>query len=246
MALLMLKQVKETKEYRLKYGMTWEDFCEYVGLKVRNVDLQLQDLEPFRIDFLASFADFMGADISKIKYLGKAISAKIAEFDGHSIVIGEEKIPCIPEHAEEINAVLDRLQEDLRTQKEEAFAQKKAFERVQADTHKTVTKLEKELNRFRRLAEGRNLKPEEEAFQNQMGLARAGFDGYMLTVDPEHIKDLQEETPMTPRMVADYLSTLDYMRKQIIAAFNDAVDLFGSAKIAPEEMDWTPPTPKQK
>jgi transcriptional regulator with XRE-family HTH domain len=247
LTLLMLKQVKETKEYRLEYGMNWEEFCEYVGVKRRTIDEQLQDLEPFRVDFLAAFANFIGTDISKIRYLGKALSAESATFDGKNFQICGETIPFDAEHKDEIEAAIYKLLEDLRTQKEESAAQKKAFERVQADSHKTVTKLEKELNRFKKIAEGRGLKPEEEAFQSQMNHFRAEFDGFMQIVDPEYIKECPEnEIPHTPRMIADYLSTIDYMRKQILAALDTAIDIFGSAAIAPEEMDWTPPPSKNK
>src|SRR3972149_6187230 len=33
--LLVLKQVKDSKDYRNQFGMTWEAFCESVGLKRR-------------------------------------------------------------------------------------------------------------------------------------------------------------------------------------------------------------------
>jgi Sec-independent protein translocase protein TatA len=238
MTLLMLKQVKETKAYRLQYGMNWVDFCEYVGLKVRNVDIQLQDLEPFRMQFLASFADFMGDDISKIKYLGKAISAKIADFDGENIIIGEEKIPCLPEYAGEINAALDNLRELINTQKEEAAAQKKAFQRVQADTHKSMAKLEKELQKARKSSESKGLTLEEDAFLTKMEHARITFDTAIMHVEPTDMFSEDDPAP-TPRMIAAYLSTLDYMRKQIIAAFDTATEYNGSPVISPEKA-WKP------
>jgi hypothetical protein len=237
LTLIMLKQVKETKEYRLKYGMTWVDFCEYVGLKQRNVDLQLEDLEPFRFQFLATFADFMGADISKIKYLGKAISAKIADFDGENIIIGEDKIPCIPERAGEINAILDQLQEELKIQKEETVAQKKAFERVQTDTHKTLTKLEKELDKFKGKAAELGITPDEAQFMKKMEFLKKAFDGYMLQIEQAGMNALAFDADPQPtkRMIAEYLSALSYMKMQILSAYDVAADTYGDPSMLPEE-----------
>ncbi|MFB3926393.1 MAG: hypothetical protein ACE14T_10105 [Syntrophales bacterium] len=242
---VVLYRVKENKSYK-DGGFTWEEFCATAGYDRRRADEIVADIRPIFDRFSAESATSLGLGLNKIRYLGKAVSGGNASFEGDDLLILGERIPFDAEHKDDIEAAIDNLQEENRTIKEEIAAQKKAFERVQADTHKTVTKLEKELNRFKKIAEGRDLKPEEEAFQNQMGLIRSGFDGYMLKVEPEYIKSLQEEekTPMTARMIADYLSTLDYMRKQILAAFDTAMDIFGNAAIAPEEFDWTPPAKK--
>ena len=77
--LLLLKQVKDSKEYRDRLGMTWESFCDSIGLKRRTVDEQLLDLQPFRLEFLAAFRQLSGADMSKIKYLGMAATGGSAE-----------------------------------------------------------------------------------------------------------------------------------------------------------------------
>ena len=45
---------------------------------------------------------------------------------------------------------------------------------------------------------------------------------------------------LTPRMVAAYLTTLDYMRKQLLAAYDTAQDMYGSAAMSPEEA-WHQP-----
>jgi len=235
--LLMLKQVKETREYRLKYGMNWEDFCEYVGVDRRNIDRQLEDLEPFRVDFLGTFAGFMGADISKIKYLGKAIAGNFTQFDGENIIIGEDKIPCIPERAGEINAILDQLQEELKIQKEETVAQKKAFERVQTDTHKTLTKLEKELDKFKGKAAELGITPDEAQFLKKMEFLKKTFDGYTLQIEQAGMNALafNADPQPTKRMIAEYLSALSYMKMQILSAYDVAADTYGDPSMLPEE-----------
>ncbi|MEJ2695581.1 MAG: hypothetical protein P8013_02935 [Candidatus Sulfobium sp.] len=72
--LVMLKQVKDSKDYRDNYGMTWEEFCDSVKVDRRRIDEQLVDLRPFKAEFLADFANFSGVELHKIRYLGQAIS----------------------------------------------------------------------------------------------------------------------------------------------------------------------------
>src|SRR5208337_4605334 len=71
--LLMLKQVKDSKEYRDRFDMSWEKFCEHVGVNKRWVDEQLADLKPFEVEFLEAFLQFSGVPISKFKYLGESV-----------------------------------------------------------------------------------------------------------------------------------------------------------------------------
>jgi len=235
LTLLMLKQVKETKEYRLKYGMTWVEFCDYIGLKWRTVDLQLEDLEPFRIDFLTSFADFMGADISKIKYLGKAISAKLADFDGENIIVGEEKIPCIRERAGEINAVLDQLREDLQKKQDELAAQKKAAERIQSDLHKRINKLEKDAERRKGVLADRDLSDEEAGFIKEMAALRLAFDGLLINANPDNFEELALDRDPSPRIRAAMVSTAYYMRMQILKYYDVVEQTYGDAIMNPEQ-----------
>lgn len=233
--LLMLKQVKEAKEYRLKYGMNWEDFCEYVGLKRRNVDIQLEDLEPFRVEFLAKFATFLGDDISKIKYLGRAKLANFATFDDENIIIGDEKIPCIPERAGEITAILDKLQEETRLQKEDAEAQKKAFDRVQGETHKSLTKLEKELKSYKGFLEDKGINDQEKLFLHKIEFLKKAFDGFLVHLDPENIEELQIDKDPTPRMRAEYIAAVSYMKMQILIAYERAISMQGDCIMTPED-----------
>src|SRR5208337_1998369 len=55
--LLMLKKVKDSKEYRERFGMTWEQFCTHAGLNWRTIDRNLEDLKPFHQEFLQTFVN---------------------------------------------------------------------------------------------------------------------------------------------------------------------------------------------
>jgi len=114
-----LARLKERKGYR-KGGLTWEQFCEAIGEPVRTVDQTLKDLKPLFDQFSAGFAGlpiFTGLSFSKIKYLGKAISANSAEIQDGALVVDGVKVPLLPENAEEIETLIDGLKETHRQEK---------------------------------------------------------------------------------------------------------------------------------
>ncbi|MDR2018537.1 MAG: hypothetical protein LBQ00_06680 [Syntrophobacterales bacterium] len=224
---MILYKVKEDKSYR-KAGLTWAGFCEATGREVRTVDRQLADLKPVFHAYSEQLSYLVKFPPTKIRALGRGLSDQPSDFEGKTI--------------EDALAEVETLKKARKEQDEELAAQKKAHERVQEDTHKTITKLEKELARHEKAAESRGLTSEEDAFLKQMEFLRAGFDGYMLRVDPETINDLrtdEEEAEPTARMIAAYLTTIDYMRKQILTAFDAAVTLYGDPVMCPESA-WHP------
>jgi rubrerythrin len=236
---LFLKKVKESKDYREVYGMTWEQFCEHININRRRADEWLEDIAPLTVEFSALFASFSGYDLNKIKYLAMAKVAESANFTDTSIIYNGEEIPLTPEHKDEIQAVFEDIKDELKKLKEEHELDRRTYERRLDDGRKHNQKLEHVLSQFEKEAERHGLSLEDDAFLKQMELRRQGFDGYMMRVDPSNFVDAKEKGEFSPRMVASYLSTLDYMRKQILAAYDTAIQVYGNPVIAPEKA-WHP------
>ena len=231
MEAVVLHRVKERKSYK-QVGATWAGFCEAVGKNVRTVDLMLQDVRPLFEAFSEHLTEMAKMPFNKIRYLGKTISESGSDFEGKTM--------------EELVVKVETLEAAHKAQAEELEAQKKAHERVQHDTHKTMTKLEKELTRLQKGAAARGLTPPEETFLKTMEQARISIDATMLRLDPDRMVDLfpgDPESPdrpePTPRMVAAYLSTLAYARTQILAAYDTAQDLYSDPTMSPEAA-WQP------
>ena len=238
--LLMLKQVKDAKEYREKFGMTWEQFCDYVGVNRRTIDNILIDLKPFKVEFLAKFANFAGFPINKIKYLEEPILARVAKIEGNEIVYMGERIPFEQEYRDDFQALLETLEENHRILLEEKDANLRTRDRLLKDKEDVIRKQARDLSKYERDAERRGLTPEEDAFIKKMENLRTAFDGfYMLDVDPDRMEELFRDNSPTPRMRSVYLTTLDYMRKQILAAYDTATDRYGNPVMCPEEA-WQP------
>ena len=157
--LLMLKKIKESKEYRDRYHMNWDNFCDYVGVNWRTIDRHLADLKPFNQAFLDSFVNFSGVTFSKIKYLGLSESVTLTE---NAIIFNGETIPADQEHAEEIQALLETLEENHKKEKEETSATLRTKERLLKDKETTLNKMEKEIMRLEKRADKTDLTEEEQ------------------------------------------------------------------------------------
>ncbi len=112
-----LFQVKQSKEYK-KSGRTWEEFCRSVGESERSVDQVLSELSPILQKISAAQAEILGMPLSKIRYLGKSISASGAEITENAIVIAGQPIQIIPENKDEIEAAIDLMKETAEKERQ--------------------------------------------------------------------------------------------------------------------------------
>ena len=231
---VVLFRVKENRSYK-EGGLTWAEFCEASGYEVRTADNIINDLRPILNRFSENVSNLLGIGFNKIRYLGKSLSENVSEISDGALLIQGEKIPLTPEHKDEIEAAIDKLQDDLKKQKEEMAAQKKAHERVQADIHKTVAKLEKELAQERGFFDDKELNDDEAAFVKKVHLLKVAFDGYLITLDPDNIEELQPKREPSVRMRAEYLSALSYMKMEILTIYDIAEGMFGDCIMIPEK-----------
>jgi transcriptional regulator with XRE-family HTH domain len=238
--ILFLKRARESKDYRVAFGMTWEQFCKHVGVSDRTADDWLKDLEPLTAAFSAKFADFSGCDFNKIKYLAKAVSANIAEIRGESLVYQGEEIPLTPEHKDEIQALLEKLEESYKAQLEEKGAVIRTKEKLIQSQGDLIHRQEKTISKFEREAAKQGVTLQEDAFAKKVENLKIGFDGYMLSLDPDRIEELLPKNKPTPRMISAYISALKYMKMQICAAHDAAIESYADPSMVPDD-EWQPP-----
>lgn len=160
--IVTLKQVKESKEYRERFGLTWEDFCEGVGLNYKTIDRQLADLKPFRKEFLDTLSVFAGVDYSKIKYLGMSVSDKMSEIRDGAIIYQGETIPFTPEHADEFQALIEKLEEDYKAQISDKDSELKASNRNKDRLNDEIKKMQRQIDLLEHTVELTDLSPEEQ------------------------------------------------------------------------------------
>jgi len=234
--LMWLKDVKESKLYADLPGIeTWDKFCESLGKSRRLIDEQLLNLQAFGADFLETVSS-LRVGYREMKKLRQLSHDGAVVIDAEAVVIGEERIPLTPDHRDDLQAAIEGLIEQQAAMQGEVEAQKKAFDRVQADTRKSMIKLQQDLDKFTAQAEAKGLTPEEDAFVQKCENARITIDGFLNQFDPS-INPLPDDA--TPRMKAALMHTLAWFKRCIIASYDTAGDLYGDV-----EMDgggWVPP-----
>lgn len=235
---MILYRIKQSKDYQ-KGGLTWVEFCDAIGEPQRTVDRIIEEMKPVYEKFSGNLADLSGYGFNKIRHLGKALSGNLAEIQDGVIVFDGEKIPLTPEYKDEIEAILDQLKDGLKEREDEAKAQKKASDRLQAETHKEIVKLNKQVDKLEGKSKAKELTPEEDAFIQLMENRRKILDGYILQIDPERMEGFNFDAS-TPRMRSALITTLDYARRQITKMYEYAEFNYGDPSMTPEE-GWKQP-----
>ena len=218
---IKLRELKDSGAYK-DLEMTWAATCEASGLSVRTVSDKLAAVRDFKIEFLGRFADFVTPDFNRIKLLGEARVGKIAEITDRAIIYKGQEIELTPDNRATIEAVFQEIDDEV----EEAKAAARAAKRISTDQEKTIHRQEKALARLEKEFKDKDITPEEDAFIKRLANLQVSFDGYLLKVDPGRVLEGMEEEEITPRMRATYLSTLWYMRGQMLAAYGKAEELF--------------------
>ncbi|HPL62958.1 MAG TPA: hypothetical protein PK587_04240 [Syntrophales bacterium] len=234
---MVLYKMKKTKDYK-KTGSTWEQFCEVAGYSRATAERIIEDMQPVVDAFSLNLSVFSGVSLKEIRYLGKTKALTLSGFDEKgNLIIDGETVPATPE---EITAYIDHVRTVQQAQIDEKDADLRAKTKVLKDKEKVINRQARDLARYEKRAEAQGLTPEEDAFQQKMENLRTAFDGfYMCDVDPERMEELFKDNNPTPRMIAAYLTTLDYMRKQILAAHSIATDRYGNPAMCPEDA-WQP------
>lgn len=236
---LVLYRVHKDKTYK-KQGLSWDKFCEAAGYERRTADNIIAEVTPIFESFSENVSVLSGVTLNDIRWLGKNKPENFSGFseNGKELIFGEDKIPATPE---DITAYVNHLKENYTKEKDEHKKSIAANERVLKDKQKLINNYSKEIATLQGKAKEKNLTPEEEGFLTMIEGLRLGFDGYMLKLDPERMEELSKhnDPPPTPRMRAAYLSSLDYMKKQILIAFEVATELYGNAIMCPEAA-WKP------
>jgi hypothetical protein len=232
-SLVQLDKVKKSKGYK---GLgTWQEYCDYVGLDRHSIDQQLLNLNTFGQEFLETVSNF-GVGYREMRKLRQLSADGGFEVTAGTIEIAGESIPLDPEHKEDLQAALERLLDDTESKLS-------VKDRLLRSKDEVIERMDKQLSRLDKKAATKGLSAEEHAFLEQMEQNRIGFDGYMLKADPRAIMAAIDPSLMTPRMRAMVISTIHYMKMQILSAYDTAVENFGDPEMNPELMadfmEWT-------
>lgn len=239
--LVQLAKIKESKVYKdLPNIGTWEEFCNYLGKSRQKVDEDLITLADLGEQFLTTCQQFsLGyRDLRKLRQLTHGGTIQITD---DAIEISGERIPLDAEHKEDLQAAIEKVIEEQATLKDELKAQQKAHVRVQEETHKSMVKLQKDMDRLSRDARAKDLSPEEDAFLQRIENLSTSFQGYLLQI--RGLVDA-EEVPGV-RAKAALVAFLNQARMELNAYHDTAYDRHAAPGMAPEE-EWIPPFERER
>lgn len=222
-SLVWLREVKEQKIYRdIPCVGSWDKFCDSVGMSRRKVDEDLQNLQEFGEDFLATCRQLRVGyhDLRKLRQLTNDGSVQIEE---QSVIIGEETIPLDSDHHEDLQVAIETALEAKNEKLADATTTLKAKERILESKEDVINKQEREIAKHESRAQSKGLEAGEEAFLNELNADQLVIDGILLkySVDPDTLR-----SDLTERMKAGLLESLGYLRHVIIASHEGAKDQF--------------------
>ncbi len=234
--LVWLKQVKELKLYRdLPNVGTWETFCNYTGKSRRMVDEQLQNLDKFGEEFLATLRQF-SLSYKDLRKLRKSVSDGDMIIEGEFVIIGEEKIHLSPDSKDDLEAAFEVLVEERDRKLEESQTRLKVKDRMLVEKERVIQKQENDLSKFTKEIEARDYKPGEKEFIKQMENKQLTITGMFLELDPEKLPE-----DATPIMIAKYIEVLSYFKRAAHAYLDTALENHAQ----PDDIAWQQPDLKK-
>lgn len=152
-ALIWIQQMRDTKLYK-EFG-TWESFCESIGYTRQHIEEQLKNLSAFGEKFTQTVCA-LGVGYRQLRQLRQLTHDGTVIIDGDCLKIENETIPIDQDHAEDLQAAIERIIADRQ------------------QIHQRVDKLEKQ---FKAAVdeEVKGLKTEKKALLNEVERLKA-FD----------------------------------------------------------------------
>lgn len=235
-----LKRIKESKEYKAG-GLTWDAFCNALGMERRTVDRMLDDIRPVIDSFSDKLSGFCGLPFSKIRLLGKQLSDNLSEIKDNCLVYGDESIPLTPDHAEDIQALIERIGEEAKAVKDEAESTIRTKDRLLKGKEDVIKKQEKDLARFEKQVRAKGLTPEEDSLLGKVDELAVVFNGHCLQLETvlDAMREQARHTDPYPNAVAAFITQLDNVRMRVGAYRETVVAELAPPGMLPDE-EWQP------
>jgi hypothetical protein len=107
--LVQLKRIKESKAYKdIPNIGTWDKYCNYLGFSHQNIDKALLNLSALGEKFLLTCEQF-SVGYRQLRQLRQLTHDGSVIIDGDCLTIENESIPIDQDHAEELQAAIERI-----------------------------------------------------------------------------------------------------------------------------------------
>ncbi|HDM8036037.1 TPA: MarR family transcriptional regulator [Vibrio fluvialis clinical-1] len=192
-SLSILKEIKETKQYKLLKGTkfqkqtavgnnfvtlkgTWEEFCQMVGSSKSTIDERLSNLDTFGEQALQSMQSIgmTTKDLRRLRQLPQEELTAIVDGEVIKVQDRDEALEII----EELSAKHRQEKQALQSEVTKLTQDKESNERLLADKDKKINSLSKKLDTPLSLAQTRQKEEElNSKLLNQLNIAATSVDG---------------------------------------------------------------------
>ncbi|MFZ2949193.1 MAG: hypothetical protein WA003_06880 [Desulfuromonadaceae bacterium] len=226
-SLVWLKQVKESKIYRDVPGIgTWDKFCESIGKSRRHIDEDLLNLQVFGEEFLG-YVSGLGVGYRELKQLRQLTHDGSVIIDGDCLTIENESIPIDQDHAEELQAAIERIINDRQQINSRVEKLEKQFKSA-VDEETKGLKLEKKTL----LKEVERLKPfdpeeKDRSFASaQMSAIQDATLELVTQMSKFIVRPDVTDDPVIMGQVEGHMQTAELALKDLRSRWEDTVNLF--------------------
>ena len=185
--LINLQKIKESGIYKeLPNCKTWEDYCNSIGFSRRKIDEDLQNLNTFGENFLATGRQ-LGLGYRELRSLSKQVKSGSLEIKDAEVIIDGEVIPL--DDKDELRDALDTLLKSKYKEIEELKDEIKNKESIIEDKEHDIKRLQASNNTF--------FKDKEQAERELKYLkAEGSINGILLDDNPDFqaIKQCENES----------------------------------------------------
>ncbi|HPL63453.1 MAG TPA: hypothetical protein PK587_06785 [Syntrophales bacterium] len=225
-----LKQVKDSKIYKkLPEIGTWEKFCESVGISKSSADEGIDNLKTFGENFLTTCRQLSVSyhDIRQLRYLTQD-GEVVLDQDANTITIADETIPIDEDHAEDLQAAIEKVIEQNTTLTQQAEKLKKGADEVVKEETKSLRAEVKAL-----VKEVKRLKPfdpdeKDRSFcAEQMEEIKDATLSCIATMSKFIVRDDVQEDPVIMGQVEGHIQTLELCLADLRKRWEEKVVLFG-------------------
>jgi len=260
---LVLYEVKRRKLYRDAGFKNFSEYCESRGISRGQGYEWAQRVEDLGPDDFSALAEKVGMNrtfFRAFSLLPKQIQEAVV-LEGDLTVNG--KPVDFSGGGEQIKHLVLGLATELNVEKKARKDEKGEAERMLRQKDTLINTQSRALSKLEKIATEKGLAVEEDAFITKMENIKKQFDVlFGMNLDPLNMvelrppvadgdddkkdgqkkknKDKDPQFEPTKRMKAAYLTTLSYMKMQILAYYDTAVDYHGDPTMCPENA-WKQP-----
>lgn len=227
-SLVWMREVKEQKIYRDIPGVgTWEKFCESVGMSRQKVDEDLTNLATFGEDFLTTCQQ-LSVGYRELRKLRQLTYDGTVSIDGECLRIGDEAIPINQDHADDLQAAIEKIIEEKTTLTQQVEKLQRGVDEVVKEETKSlkaeVKALVKEVKRLK------PFDPEEKDRSfcaEQMEEIKDITLSCIATMSKFLVRDDVQEDPVIMGQVEGHIQTLELCLSDLRKRWEEKVVLFG-------------------